>query len=302
MNSKIQKTINKLDLSSNREENIRFFLTTVSYYKLLPYIDFVKNNPEIAEKINLIFNGKDNWDAVVGLYRYNIKLSHSIYPYIYLLETTLKTQVNNLFCEIFGFDWYLNQSVLHRANKNSVNYLNKKAEDYLKEANNPNVMDFTENHTTLGYWISIIESGNFWNSNDIKLRKIFSANDKLNPATLSLKEITKKLRTIKDLRNCIAHHNQIIGCRIDRKGFSKLKLWDIYQNILELFYLLGCDDLNWMLGDLICQQQEFCQGNSFELLYNQLDFIHSMEIKADKVLNKSSVIINPAIKNNQVLS
>ncbi len=285
MNKFIEKITNKLNLSKDREEKVAIFLRTVSYYRLLPYIDFIKNNPDIAQTINEINNDKDNWDAVVWLYRYNIKLSNALYIYIYLLETTLKTQVNNLFCEAFGFDWYNDVHVLGRAKKNSIDFLKNKADDYKNNplTKHPNTMDFVENNTPFGYWATIVGSGNFWNSNDIKLRNLFSANGKQNTALLPLKEISEKLGSINDLRNCLSHHSQVIGCRIGRKGYSKLKLWEVYQNILDLLDYLGCEDINWMIGDLHCNGSERCFGNSFENLYKQYEFIHEYTIKADKL-------------------
>ena len=271
----VEKIINKLNLSISRESQISVFLSTVSYYKLLPYIDFIKNNPNLITQLP---DCKDSWDAVVYLYRYNIKLSNAIYPYIYLLETTLKTKVNNLFCDTFGTEWYKDKTVLQNFNRRSISHLENKAEEYLNNAKTPNIMDFVENHTTFGYWVAIIESGNYWNSNNIKIRKLFSANETINTVTLSVKEVNKKLRSINDLRNCISHHNQIIGCKIDRKGFSNLKLWDIYKNIIEIFHLLGCVDVNWMLGDINC-----CNKGSFEPIYKEHEFIHNYEITSYKV-------------------
>lgn len=272
----VEKAINKLNLPKNRETQISIFLDTVSYYKLLPYIDFIRNNSDIITQLP---NCKDSWDAVVYLYRYNIKLSNAIYPYIYLLETTLKTKVNNLFCNTFGDEWYRDKTILAKFNKRSIYYIEKTAEEYLKDTKNPDIMDFTENNTTFGYWVAIVESGNLWNSNYIKIGNLFSFNGKVNPAILSVKEVNKKLRSINDLRNCISHHNRIIGCKVDRKGFSDLKLWDIYRNIIEIFHFLGCTDVNWMIGDINC-----CNNGSFEGLYKELEFIHQYDIRSYKVL------------------
>lgn len=280
----IEKITTKLNLPESRNHKIEKFLETVSYYKLLPYVDFIKNNREIEEKINAKILGKDSWDAVTFLYRYNIKLSNAIYPYIYLLETTLKTKVNNLFCSTMGDEWYKDKAFLYQFNLRSINYIEKTIEDYLKESTHPSVIDFVENSTTLGFWNAVVESGNLWNSKPIKMCNLFSASGKINPATLSIKEINKKLRSLNDLRNCISHHNRIIGCKIDRKGYSNYRLYDVYQNILYLLTLLGCDDIDWMIGDLHCVKTEFCNGNSFESLYKEFDFINSCDIKSDKLI------------------
>lgn len=165
-----QKIINKLNLPRNRESKISLFLGMVSYYRLLPYIEFLKNNPDIPAQLP---DCKDCWDAVVYLYRYNIKLSNAIYPYIYLLEITLKTRINNLFCNTFGDNWYRDKNVLSYFNSRSINYIEKQSSDYLNVAKKPDIMDFAENYTTFGYWVAIVESGNYWNSKNIKTRRLF---------------------------------------------------------------------------------------------------------------------------------
>lgn len=275
------KIIKKLDLSKKRESNVNFFLETISYYKLLPYIDFIANNQIIMNKINQKIDGKDNWDAVVFLYRYNIKLSKAIYPYIYLLETTLKNKINHVLCKNFDNNWYKESSVLHKAGKQTVEYLLEKKCKYLNASVNPHVMDFIENYTTLGYWVAIVDSSNFWNSKEIQIRELFSMNKKLNPALVKQKKIIQQLRSIKDLRNAISHYNQIIGCRLARKGYSHFRLGDVYQNIIYLLTLLGCEDINWMIGDLDC-----CSNGSFESLYNEFGFIHDCDIKVEKTPKK----------------
>jgi hypothetical protein len=273
----IDTVIAKLNLSENRKEQIKLFIETVSVYKLLPYISFISNNPEIANKINQKTNGKDNWDAVVFLYRYNIKLSKAIYPYIYVLETALKTKINNVLCQHFGNDWYRNPEISNRVNTSSIDFLKKKREDYLKQRRNHNGIDFIENHTTFGVLVSFIESGNLWNSKDIQIRKLFSAKETINTMLLSHNEISKKIRSINDLRNAISHYNRILGCKVDRKGYSDFRIGDVYQNILYILTLLGFENINWTIGDLDC-----CSRGSFEALYKEYEFIHGYDIRVDK--------------------
>jgi len=96
----LKKYINQLEkdllISENQVSEVKSFLMQVHYSKILPYVLKAKNNPEI----------KDKWGYVITSYYNNIQLSNFIYPYIYLIETVLKTRISNLICHSFGNNWY----------------------------------------------------------------------------------------------------------------------------------------------------------------------------------------------------
>lgn len=320
--------IKELNLSSDRKEQVIRFLETVSFYRLKPYVYFIKNNPDVlnylkAQKADI----KDNWDAVIELYRYNIKLSVSIYPYIFLLENVLKAKINRYLTEKYNKNWYRNESLFLKAlnlddfDKEIIDkYYNQKilkpvrdeitALYYKKDSGltktqikskinkikyscsifienreyietrrgNSNVNEFVEIRPTLNYWITMLNINNLWKdeqTESFELEKIFiniSELRKKPDEALSL--ICKKLDDIRKLRNFISHHKQIIG----KNSFEKLSLYKIYQNILEMFYILGCENVDWMIGDLTCNLNQSCSKRTFEALYKEFEFIHNFEI------------------------
>jgi len=245
--------IKELNLPESRYDNICRFLETVSYYKLLPYIEFIQNNENIENDFKLcIPNYKDLWDGITELYRYNIKLSVAIYPYIYVLETTLKNKINNYLCEKLDKNWYTNKDLYNNASKNTREYLLECNNKYLKEAKNPENGDFLENYTMFGYWTATLKVPDLWDSKNIKLKQIFINGSIKDLISVPTREIYDKLVSINDLRNNISHHNQIILKEISSRTKHKYKLWNIYQNINWILEHLGCENIDWMIGDLNC--------------------------------------------------
>jgi len=270
-----KQLIQELNLPESRYDSICKFLETVSYYKLLPYIEFIKNNQNIENDFKLNIKGyKDLWDGVTELYRYNIKLSIAVYPYIYVLETALKNKINNYLCEKLDKNWYTNQDLYNNASKNTREYLSDFNNKYLKEAKNPENGDFLENYTMFGYWTATLKVPNLWDSKNIKLKQIFINGSIKDLISVPTREVYDKLVSINDLRNNISHHNQIILKEISSRTKHKYKLWDIYQNINWILEHLGCENIDWVIGDLSCNLNENCTKRTFETLYKEFEFIH----------------------------
>lgn len=316
----IEYILNELDLPESRKPQIALFSEA---YRLKPYIHTLKNNPEIFEKLKSVYSSKikDNWDCVVELYRYNLKLSKTIYPYLAILENILKIKVSEYLKKKYHEDWYYDedlffnllefddfdktifekhfnhkinryvrgdiikeykeekpdiskasiQSKIHRI-KQGISILSD-ARDYKFKNNYPNLQGFIESKPTLNYWITLLEIKELYEKeeNKLEVKDIFVNAEKEDVRTLAT--ITQKLNDIRILRNDISHYNQII-CR---KITGNLRLWNVFENIVEIFCLLGCKDLNWMIGDINC-----CNNGSFEGLYKELAFIHQYDIKSHK--------------------
>jgi hypothetical protein len=277
----VSKLIQELNLENTRDISIYNFLKTVHYCRLRPYINLIKEFPDIESEFkNLIPDCKDKWDIIVYLYRYNIKLSMAIYPYIYLLENVLKTQITYELCDKLGENWYIDENFLTNLNDKTRAYFVKFKYKYLKTTQTPDLEDFIENHTVFGYWITLLEINNLWDSKNIKLKKLFVNSSIIDLISVPTREIYTKLKSINDLRNNIAHHNQIIRKKISTRTKHDCYLGDIYQNILYILSHLGCNNIDWMIGDLHCKPEKHCKGNSFEILYKNLEFIHNYEIGA----------------------
>jgi len=285
----VNRIIEDLKLDKNRYDNVFRFLKTVSYYKLTPYINFVASGQEIKNLFPKLPEIKDNWDRVVFLYRYNIKLSMGVYPYIYLLENTLKTQINNEMTKYFGYDWYKNIYPQKTANTaKTVDYIVKIRDKYLNDNKIHSLGDFSENHVTFGFWVALLQIPVYWDSKDMKLKRLFVNDDIQFLNQVKTNEIYNKLISVNDLRNSISHHSQIIGRKlISKRTKYEYGLWEVYQNIIYLLKHLGCKDIEWMVGDLNCVAQEHCAGNSFEALYKDFAFVHEYEIKAKKLVKET---------------
>jgi hypothetical protein len=274
----ISKIISQLSLDNKRNLQIEEFLETVPYYRLVPYIELLTNNIKAVEflyKENPDF--KDKWDMAVYLYRYNIRLSASIYPYIYLFETTLKNKINNYLCSNIGYNWISNEQLFYTFKDKDKKDLLKVINSYKYDNKTFDNMYFVDNYTTLGFWTLLIKNKSLWNGKNIKLKDIFiDDTDYLH--------VKNKLESVRKLRNDISHHNRIIGLTILRReiptGKVYYKLNDVYNNIIDLFQAMNCQKLHWMLGDLHCNPDNYCNGNSFESLYNKLEYVLKFNFKA----------------------
>jgi len=232
----LDKYINqiKTDLAIDESQfaEVNSFLMQVHYSKILPYIQKAKHNHEI----------KNKWEYVVTSYYTNVQLSGFIYPYIYAFETVLKAKINNLMSDQFGFNWYKDVELLSNGNKASREYIKSFVEDYLSKTSpeKQDINDFIENGTTFGFWVSVIDSGYFWESKEIELKKIF-AEGEIKKTLLSKKQISNKIKAINDLRNRIAHFNQIYDCYISTRKGNYYKFEDVYNHILYLSGLMNFD-------------------------------------------------------------
>lgn len=321
----IEYIVTELNLTESRKPQIALFSET---YRLKSYIQILKNNPEIFDLLKAVYPDKikDNWDCVVELYRYNLKLSKAVYPYLAILENVLKIRLSEYLRQKYHENWYCDEGLFfhalefddfdrkifekyfnHKINKfvredliNEYKEINRDyskdrikskiqkikhgisilsdARDYRLTNRNPCLQGFIETKPTLNYWITLLEVKKLYDAEDGKvvLKGIFVNIEKEEIRTL--KTIAQKLDDIRLLRNDISHYNRII-CR---KIAGSLELRDIYRNIIAIFHLLGCNDVNWMIGDINC-----CPKGSFEGLYKELEFIHQYEIKLEKNFIKS---------------
>ena len=106
----IQYLLEKLNLSKDRIPKIEAFAESV---RLKPYVKIIAENPDIIKELKKIYPNKikDNWDCVVELYRYNIKLSKAIYPYLSILENIIKVKVSNYLKQRYGENFYYDENL-----------------------------------------------------------------------------------------------------------------------------------------------------------------------------------------------
>ena len=313
----IEYFIKELDLDEKRKESIKSF---AEISRLLSYIQIIKENPTIIDNLKAIYPEKikDNWDCIVELYRYNIKLSKTLYPYLAILENVIKVRLSNYLYTKYGDNFWFNTGLFygllelddfdneiinkyfyHKINKivreqiikeylehdttlsrtaiktklgkirKAIAILSEAIEYRFKRKTSFTIFDFLETKPTLNYWITLLEvQGLYYKANskeELELKLIFPNVN--NEDVRTLRTITQKLDDIRLLRNAISHYNRIIYTNIA----PKLDLWKIYTNIIEILKLLGCDDINYLIGDITC-----CSNSDFEILYHKFDFLHEM--------------------------
>ncbi len=274
INNTIDEIIQGLLLDKSKQTQIKCFLETVSEYKLDKYIKFVKKNPHLVNELKVKMSGEnDNWDVVVFLYRQNIKISASIYPFIYVFETALKTKVNHYMSEKQGENWISHNKGYLSSYKKTRNVISK-LDDYKSD------QEFIEKETTIGFWTALIQHKLFWcnKKQGICLNEIF-INKKFADSELEKIECFADLESIRVLRNKIAHFEDIlVNIIFDRKipyyavDLEKQKCTDIlefkynilivYSNILELLESLNCNEEN-----IVIELKPYSE--IFENLYNQ---------------------------------
>lgn len=256
INSSIEYIIEDLDLNKSRAKQIKCFLKTVSEYKLNKYIKFVKNSPDFVKMLKIKIKEenlkKDNWDIVILLYHLNIKLSTSVYPYIYIFETALKTKINQYMSETHGQNWI----------SHNKKYLSTYTKINISELKNyKNDQEFIENETTLGFWTATLQFKPFWcdEKQGIYLKNLF--NKEFND--FQQKKLFANLESIRRLRNKIAHFddilinlifnrkiNQISENELVEKLVRSYDVGAVYRNILELYKDLTNNDIKLIMNNL----------------------------------------------------
>ncbi len=320
-----------LDLPETKSSKIATVLNTVTLYRLNPYISIVRDNDDLFNNLKASNNGiKDKWDAIIELYRYNMRLSISLYPHISILENVLKAKIDSCLTKKYGDNWCfeydlifkkleftdLDKKLYYKFHNQSINKDIRNRIYKIYERKNPTLtkskikskiqkikyccsiiteakeyqksrgktakqVDFVETRPTFNYWLDILSIEKLFlnDEGEIDIRDIFESLSllKYDPSEGALKHISKKLDDIRNLRNYISHHRQIIG----NKAIENRSLLQIYNNIIEILNVLGCEDVEWMIGDLQCQPNDAgCIGNTFDVLYKKYEFIHDIEIKA----------------------
>ncbi len=301
----------------SKEEKSCSIETFSEMAELKPYAAIIAEAPDIANNLKEIYPNKikNNRDCVIELYKYNIKLSRAIYPYLSILENLIKIKTSDYLKRKFGENFYCNEELFldllelddfdrkilyeyfnHKINKfvreeimnkykRHDNSISKKAvrnklsqikkgiailsdaSEYRFKNTNCSMDNFIETKPTLNYWITLFEIKGLYLKNnssaELDFKQIFPNAAQEDARTL--KTISQKLDDIRLLRNSISHYSKIIYTDISKS----LDLWDIYENIKELFYLLGYDDINQVTEDIRC-----CKDSDFELLYKEFDFLH----------------------------
>jgi hypothetical protein len=137
----------------------------------------------------------------IQLYEWNTRVSESLYSLIQGFEVTLRNTIHNVLSEALAQpDWW-EACGLKDEHKDDVD---KAAGRIYFDGKEPNPGRIVA-ELMFGFWVSLFGTDYAQNLYDAHLHKCFPN------YPVSRKEIAKRLKTIRFLRNRVAHHESIIG-------------------------------------------------------------------------------------------
>ena len=177
-------------------------------------------------------------------YKWNIKLSQSIYPDLAILEVSLRNHIVEAFDKKYGNNWLSETShILGNWQKEEIEKAKKKLDDKKKPKNRPDVIAAL----TFGFWVYLF-SHNYKSlySDGSLIKEIFP---NMIGRQLRYDELFKILSSILDLRNRIFHHEPIFQWKdLLQKKLYILNILDwldpkIYQHLDAK--VLSTEDIYW---------------------------------------------------------
>ena len=143
----------------------------------------------------------------LNYYLKNIKESMKLYPYLSLLEVTLRNKIASHLNENFG-DWYnensnFNQFILQSRHSKFISEANSRLHEKDREIEKNAIIS----ELTLGFWVTLFKkqySEPIWNR--FKYKRLFSGEW----SKFSIAQIHHELEGIRFIRNRIFHYEQIL--------------------------------------------------------------------------------------------
>ncbi len=164
--------------------------------------------------------GESNLENAISRYKWNIKLSQSLYPSLSLVEVALRNHLDMGLSVKFGNDW-INNSFLSNYHSNQIKEIK---ESLFKNKSAINKEDIIAG-LTFGFWTSLFY-GNY--RNIYADGKILKTAFPLIPNFYRDRERLNKLcESIKNLRNRVFHHEPIYNIR------------DLLQKVYDIENLLS---------------------------------------------------------------
>jgi hypothetical protein len=180
---------------------------SLSVDRLLPYLNLAEGDKLYA----------------IRLYEWNTKVSESLYSLIQGLEVTLRNKIHQVLSLDFGQQNWWDCCDLKGDQISTVHEAIERILDDEREPDPSRVVA----ELMLGFWISLFGTDYAQTLYDRHLWKCFPAQG------VGRKTVAKNLKTIRFLRNRVAHHESVIG----KLGFERNLRHDV-QNILQV--------LGWM--------------------------------------------------------
>ncbi|MGL5194160.1 MAG: Abi family protein [Chroococcales cyanobacterium] len=207
---------------------------------LIPLVSAARLQPDLNA-------ANQNQEEALELYKINIKLSETLYPFLSIFEVTLRNRIAAVLINKYGENWFngnggnwLNESgtsMTSRKENHELDQLNK-AKEELNKRRISLVSDNIVAELNLGFWTGMLKSSyekTIWHHH---IADLFPD---VNPRNYNLKrnlrEIFKQANNITRLRNRVFHHDPLfVGSYL-------------FQKLLK-DYLEGCKLISWLSRDI----------------------------------------------------
>lgn len=234
-----------------------------------------------AARLQLYLNAADqNKEEALELYKINIKLSETLYPFLSIFEVTLRNRIAAVLISKYGENWFQGKggSWVDESGTSMTAYNDeldqlKKAKEKLNSQRRTLISDNIIAELNLGFWTGMLKDSyhkTIWHHH---IGDLFPD---VNPKNYNLKRNIKKIRgqadNIRRCRNRVFHHDPIF---LGSYSFQKL-----LTN-----YLDGCKLISWLSKDI------------FRLLTSQDIFLKTVA----EIPRHHWVFLLPSSSNSQLI-
>lgn len=159
------------------------------------------------------------------LYKENLIKSKNIYIPLSVLEVSLRNSINSVFERLYGSGWLINKAsfLKHKELEKIYN-----AKEKLKENKEQLTKDKLVAELNFGFWTGLFQSAYKEQMRINTIQYIFSNRPKKEIQLVDRKLISSKLNHIREFRNRVFHHENII-----KDKYNNIEA-DIYEMLLFL--------------------------------------------------------------------
>jgi hypothetical protein len=137
------------------------------------------------------------------LYKENMLKAARLWPYVHMVEITLRNRTHQQMCHMLGHDWLLpERQLLMKKDLDRIEKARNRLENRLRRSA---TLDEIVAALSLGFWVGLYSKRydaplySFWRKG---LCRVFPG--------LAHKKVRKPLQNVRDIRNRIAHHDSIL--------------------------------------------------------------------------------------------
>ena len=199
---------------------------------------FNRNNLENLEKslslerfAEYLSKTDGNREEAMRLYAWNTAVSAAFYAPLQALEITLRSRINAVLAEKYGAEWFDSSDIdFHLEHSERIEEARERSARGRQEPSTPSGIVAS---LSFGFWVFLLSEHyeKLWRNT---LHQILP--HQVSSHTFSRKEVRKPLEKMRNLRNCIAHHDPIFHMRLENH----------YQIILETIGWMSPDKKAWV--------------------------------------------------------